>query len=226
MLRIRALRIPAPSRWVTQHRPAAAFMSSLPGMPPETPAGPSSSEPSPDAPRTQSATEFAESLRQITNIDATVREWDLSHPPVGPATAYPPPNPTNPVRKAAAPEELKHYGLYVKATRNNTITTVTDPLGGKLKTYSGGICGFKGHRRSGFEAGYQCAVRAIEYLQNLKSSNTRVNLYLNGFGQGREAIHKALIASDGAEVRRMISSVTDITPMKIGGTRAKKRRRL
>lgn len=166
--------------------------------------------------------------------DSELQEWDRTRQPMAPDTAYPRPTQPNPVTGVEAGkirgsmEQLLHYGLYVKSTRNNTITTVSSPTGERLKTYSGGICGFKGNRRSSYEAGYQCAIKAIEFLQEVKEKDTkrvRVNLFLNGFGQGRDAMHKALITSEGEVVRKSITMVTDITAMKIGGTRAKKKRR-
>jgi len=48
----------------------------------------------------------------------------------------------------------------------------------------------------------------------------------SGFGQGRDAVFKALMTSEGDDVRPYVLRVTDNTPIKIGGTRAKKTRRL
>lgn len=167
------------------------------------------------------------------NQDPELKAWDRDRPPVG--TMYPRPNPPPPnpmssqaiISRRIQSHEDRFYGLYVKSTRNNTITTVTDPDGAALKKFSGGICGFKGHRRSGYEAGYMCAVKAIEYLEETKEKDPKmkVALYLNGFGQGRDAMNKALISSEGERVVGNVKRITDITGMKIGGTRAKKKRR-
>lgn len=51
-------------------------------------------------------------------------------------------------------------------------------------------------------------------------------MIFKGFGQGREALVAALNSSQGDEVRRKISKITDATPIKIGGVRPKKRRKL
>jgi small subunit ribosomal protein S11 len=53
-----------------------------------------------------------------------------------------------------------------------------------------------------------------------------VDLFLKGFGQGREALQKALLSGEGDNVRVLVGSVTDRTPIKIGGTRSKKAKRL
>ena len=53
-----------------------------------------------------------------------------------------------------------------------------------------------------------------------------LEIIFKGFGQGREAMQKALLASEGEKVRPFVARLTDHTPVKIGGTRAKKARRL
>jgi len=54
----------------------------------------------------------------------------------------------------------------------------------------------------------------------------RFEFMFRGFGQGRDAVFKALMTSEGDDVRPFVNRVTDNTPIKIGGTRAKKTRRL
>ena len=53
-----------------------------------------------------------------------------------------------------------------------------------------------------------------------------IELRFDGWGRGREAVFKALMATEGDGVRQVVKRVTDITPIKIGGTRAKKARRM
>ncbi|KAF9076435.1 hypothetical protein BDP27DRAFT_1313321 [Rhodocollybia butyracea] len=93
---------------------------------------------------------------------------------------------------------------------------------------SGGSCGFKRGQRASYEAGYQCAVRLFKKIETTTATNgaVRIALYFKGFGQGRDAMQKALLATEGWNVRHLIELVGDRTPIKIGGTRAKKRRRL
>ncbi|TFY53303.1 hypothetical protein EVG20_g10177, partial [Dentipellis fragilis] len=108
--------------------------------------------------------------------------------------------------------------------------TLTDDVGSPVPRgkWTGGSCGFKGVNRSGYEAGYQCAVRAFKRLAELQVEvpAVRLEILFKGFGQGRDAVYKALMTSEGEGVRRVINRVTDATPIKIGGTRAKKMRRL
>jgi len=115
---------------------------------------------------------------------------------------------------------------------------MTDFSGNPIKSggWSGGSCGFKGVNRSGYEAGYQCAVRAFARVKELARESAemggvgaggpRFEVLFKGFGRGREAVYKALMTSEGDDVRPFVTRVTDNTPIKIGGTRAKKTRRL
>jgi small subunit ribosomal protein S11 len=117
---------------------------------------------------------------------------------------------------------------------------MSDSTGNPIKSgsWSGGSCGFKGVNRSGYEAGYQCAVRAFARVKQLARESAaemgggvgggaaRFEVLFKGFGRGREAVYKALMTSEGDDVRPFVTRVTDNTPIKIGGTRAKKTRRL
>jgi len=144
-----------------------------------------------------------------------------------------------------APTET--YRIHVACTSNNTHIVISDPHGRPLKagSWSGGACGFKGVNRSGYEAGYQCAVRAFARIKQLAQDEgagagagaaglrllahaprARFEVLFSGFGQGRDAVFKALMTSEGDDVRPYVLRVTDNTPIKIGGTRAKKTRRL
>lgn len=152
-------------------------------------------------------------------------------PPVGPVSNSQPVNPlTNSRAKSEAVEkaqkQLPTYSLYVKATRTNTIATLTSPEGKPVRVVSGGLLGFKGANRSTYEAGYRCAVDLFQKLEErMEKEDLHWQLYLNGFGQGREATQKALMAGEGQTVKKALVRITDKTPIKIGGTRAKKQKR-
>jgi len=139
----------------------------------------------------------------------------------------PTPNPMSKPQLSAFAMAKPKYRLHCKSTRNNTIVTFTEPTGHSIAWFSGGSCGFKKGNRSGYEAGYQCAVRIFEKIaQVAKTRPIEVDLFFKGFGQGRDALHRALLTSEGEIVRPLVSTITDRTPIKIGGTRAKKMRRL
>lgn len=103
---------------------------------------------------------------------------------------------------------------------------------GSLFNVSGGLAGFKKVQRSGYEAGYQCAVRMFAKITELaeqtapQGKQPAVTLLFNGFGQGREATTRALLSPDGERVRNYFVRVTDRTPIPIGGVRPKKKRTL
>jgi small subunit ribosomal protein S11 len=114
--------------------------------------------------------------------------------------------------------------LHCHSTPNNTIATLTKANGSTVAWFSGGSCGFKKGNRATYEAGYQCAVRAFKKIEelNIEAGGVAVDLYFKGFGEGRNALKGALLATEGAEIRGLVTSITDRTPIKIGGTRAKK----
>ncbi|KAI0796472.1 hypothetical protein C8Q75DRAFT_695874, partial [Abortiporus biennis] len=117
--------------------------------------------------------------------------------------------------------------LHVLATPNNTIVNFTYPDGRTIKRVSGGTVGFKGQRRNTFEAGYKVVVETFKPIleEKERTGDLQLALYLKGFGQGRDAAYRALLASEGEQVKEMIKSITDKTPIAIGGPRAKKMRR-
>jgi small subunit ribosomal protein S11 len=120
------------------------------------------------------------------------------------------------------------FRVHCFSSRTNTINTFTDPDGNVIAWNSGGSCGFKKRNRSTYEAGYQCAVRLFEKISakaQQESTPLTIDLFFKGFGLGRDALTKALTTAEGDDVRTRIVSVTDRTPIKIGGTRAKKRKR-
>ncbi|KAJ7095157.1 hypothetical protein B0H15DRAFT_828296 [Mycena belliarum] len=122
------------------------------------------------------------------------------------------------------------WRLHCDSSRTNTKNTLTDPRGNVIAWFSGGSCGFRKRNRSSYEAGYQCAVRMFEKIaekaEKAEAQNPmNIDLFLKGFGQGRDALMKALMTAQGDEVRDRIVSITDRTPIKIGGTRARKMKR-
>lgn len=134
------------------------------------------------------------------------------------------------------------YTLHVHASRNNTLLTLADPSGNVPKKgwVSGGLCKFKKANRSSYEACYQCAITMFrrieeEQLMLLKrkdeagqdiSSMIALIIKFDGFGPGREAVYRALLTQEGHNTAKLVQLLVDSTPLKIGGTRAKKMRRL
>ncbi|KAF5388271.1 hypothetical protein D9615_000175 [Tricholomella constricta] len=155
---------------------------------------------------------------------------DSPPPPTAGPEGYPPakaPNPFVAKDRLAYLNQVPRYRLYCQSTRNNTITTLMTDKYTPLASFTGGSCGFKKVNRSSYEAGYQCAVHMFKHIADLaQTRDFQIDLYFKGFGQGRDAMHRALLTTEGENVRPLVVSITDRTPIKIGGTRAKKMRRL
>ena len=123
------------------------------------------------------------------------------------------------VKKAVTPKQVTSGRVYVTATFNNTLVTLTDPTGAVLAWSSSGASGFKGARK----ATPYAATSAVESVaQKGKSLGmTSVEVYIKGPGPGRDASIRAL---RGAGLN--ITMIADVTPIPHNGPRAKKRRRV
>jgi small subunit ribosomal protein S11 len=112
------------------------------------------------------------------------------------------------------------FGLvFIQASFNNTIVTITDQAGNTLSWKSAGSLGFRGSRKGTPFAAQQAAAGAASAARDhgLRSVDVRVS----GPGSGRESAIRAL-ATTGIEVR----SIRDVTPMPHNGCRPPKRRRV
>ncbi|KAI7903694.1 uncharacterized protein BX663DRAFT_507314 [Cokeromyces recurvatus] len=114
------------------------------------------------------------------------------------------------------------HQIYINASNNNTIITLTRPNGAPLLTTSGGSAGFKKAARSGYEAAHQAALQLLDKINSKNLQVLNINIVLKGFGPGREAAFKALVSGALWNVKR----ITDATPIPFGGCRPKKARRL
>jgi len=117
----------------------------------------------------------------------------------------------------------KEVGLgkvYISASFNNTLVTVTNMQGETLAWSSSGASGFKGTRRATPFA----ATSAVETVINKAKTNNGINeveIYVKGPGAGRDA---ALRAVRAAGIK--IALIADITPVPHNGPRPKKKRRV
>ncbi len=109
--------------------------------------------------------------------------------------------------------------LYVTATFNNTLITLTD-LGGKAIAWSSsGNAGFKGTRKATPFAAIT-AVEKVTAEAKIVGMNT-VEVYLKGPGPGRDAAIRALRNSGMS-----IVMIADVTPIPHNGPKAPVRRRV
>lgn len=109
--------------------------------------------------------------------------------------------------------------VYITATFNNTIVTITDSVGNCLYWGSSGMVGFKGARK----ATPYAATTAVETVARkaLDNGMREVEVFIKGPGAGRDASLRALRA-----VGLAITLIADVTPIPHNGVRAKKKRRV
>ena len=109
--------------------------------------------------------------------------------------------------------------VYVTATFNNTIVTVTDSAGSTLYASSSGASGFKGARK----ATPYAASAAVENVgrKAWETGLRDVEVFIKGPGAGRDAALRAL-----KTIGFNITLIADVTPIPHNGPRAKKKRRV
>ena len=79
------------------------------------------------------------------------------------------------------------YGqIHVQATFNNTIVTFTDRTGAVLSASSAGACGFRGSKK-GTAYAAQVAAEKAGAIAKQQYGVAKVDAFINGVGQGREA---------------------------------------
>ncbi len=109
--------------------------------------------------------------------------------------------------------------VFITATFNNTLVTITDEGGNTICWGSSGMAGFKGARKSTPYA----ATTAVEAVARkaMDRGLREAEVYIKGPGAGRDAALRGLKA-----VGLQISLIADVTPMPHNGVRAKKKRRV
>lgn len=108
--------------------------------------------------------------------------------------------------------------VYISATFNNTLVTITNNKGEAIGWSSSGAVGFKGTRKSTPYA----ATSAVETVaKKVVGMGLRsVEVYIKGPGAGRDSALRA-IKSAGLS----ITQIADVTPIPHNGPRASKKRR-
>ncbi len=109
--------------------------------------------------------------------------------------------------------------VYITATFNNTIVTITDENGNTVCWGSSGGVGYKGARKSTPFAATTAAEAAAKKATTM--GLREVEVYIKGPGAGRDAALRAL-KSAGLQIKL----IADVTPMPHNGVRAKKKRRI
>ncbi len=103
--------------------------------------------------------------------------------------------------------------IYITATFNNTLVTITDERGAPVVVGSAGMHGFAGTRKS---TPYAATITTESALRKAIEEHglRKVDVYVKGIGAGREAALRAIKAAD-VDVDR----VADVTPIPHNGVR-------
>ena len=122
--------------------------------------------------------------------------------------------------KKTVKKEVVLGRIYISASFNNTLVTVTNLEGETLAWGSSGSVGFKGTRRA---TPYAATTAVEKVLAKAKDQfgMKEVEVYIKGPGPGRDAALRAIRAA-GVE----ISLIADVTPTPHNGPRSKKKRRV
>ncbi len=123
------------------------------------------------------------------------------------------------VRKRKDKKTVFEGKVFIQATFNNTIVTVTDLKGNALSWSSAGSLGFKGAKKSTPYAAQTTAEEAVKKALDMGLQD--VHVYVKGPGVGRESAIRSL-GTLGLRVR----TITDITPIPHNGCRPRKSRRV
>lgn len=109
--------------------------------------------------------------------------------------------------------------IYIQSSYNNTRVTITDLNGGVVAWATAGFLGFRGAKKA---TPYAASVIMKDVVSRAKASGLQeVEVYVKGFGTGRESAIRA-VPANGLE----IISIRDVTPVPHGGCRPRKPRRV
>ena len=123
-------------------------------------------------------------------------------------------------RKKVVKKNIAKGVVYISATFNNTVVTVTDEMGNVIAWSSAGSLGFKGSKKSTPYAAQQAVEDALTKAK--EHGIKEVGIKVQGPGSGRETAVKSVGASEGIRV----TFLKDITPLPHNGCRPPKRRRV
>ncbi|MCX6702903.1 MAG: 30S ribosomal protein S11 [Candidatus Wolfebacteria bacterium] len=109
--------------------------------------------------------------------------------------------------------------IYINASYNNTILSVTDRKGGVIAWASAGSMGFSGPKKATPFAASKIVAAVAEKLK--KTGIVNVDVIVRGVGSGRDSAVRSL-AGQGFN----ILSIRDVTPIPHNGPKARKTRRV
>ena len=122
-------------------------------------------------------------------------------------------------RKRKEKKSVYEGNVYIQATFNNTIVTITDLRGNAISWASSGQLGFRGAKKSTPFAAQSVAEAAVGRAASY--GLREVHVFVKGPGIGRENAIRVL-GTLGLKVK----SISDITPIPHNGCRPRKTRRM
>lgn len=122
-------------------------------------------------------------------------------------------------KKKAKKRKLIEGRVYINATYNNTIISVTEMSGGVVAWASSGSCGFKGTRKA---TPYAASVAAETAINKAKAMGLeKVHIITKGVGNGRDQAIRAINTAGLS-----IETLSDTTAVPHNGCRPRKARRI
>lgn len=118
-----------------------------------------------------------------------------------------------------AKHKVENGRVYINATYNNTMITVTDDKGNVITWMTAGSLGFSGPKKATPFAASKIAEAIAEKVKKFGPVN--ISVYIRGIGKGRDAAVRSL-AAKGFN----ILSIHDVTPIPHNGPRPPKVRRV
>lgn len=123
-------------------------------------------------------------------------------------------------QKKKQTKQIESGRIYISASFNNTLVTITDAEGNALHWGSSGASGFKGTRKSTPFAATSAVEKTVR--QAVESVGLKqTDVFIKGPGPGRDAALRAIRAAG-----LKILSISDVTPIPHNGPRPKKKRRV
>ena len=129
---------------------------------------------------------------------------------------------TKPITKKTKKRSIRQVPqgkLFIQASYNNTIITLTDLHGNTLAWSSAGNCGFKGPKKATPYAASTIIKTLAEKVAEFAVKELHV--FVRGVGSGRDSAIRSL-HSNGFQVL----SIEDLTPIPHNGCRARRARRM
>lgn len=123
------------------------------------------------------------------------------------------------IKKKKEKKVVAEGNVYIQATFNNTIVTITDIRGNTLSWASAGGLGFRGAKKSTPYAAQTTAETAAKKAMDF--GLREVNVYVKGPGVGRESAIRSL-----GNLGLWVKSIKDMTPIPHNGCRPRKSRRV